>query len=88
MMETEFRIGVNLMMEAELVSETLVFDLTLTRLIAREDSITFMRREHFKSYTVNVTVITRLCKERQRTASEVRMQGASLYYMDTQHLCY
>jgi hypothetical protein len=39
-----------LMMETELVSETLVFNSKLTRLMAREDFITFMRRESFKSY--------------------------------------
>jgi hypothetical protein len=38
------------MMETELVSETLVFGATLTRLIARDDFITFMRRESLKSY--------------------------------------
>jgi hypothetical protein len=34
------------------VSETLVFDQTLTWLIALEDFITFMRRESFKSYII------------------------------------
>jgi hypothetical protein len=37
-------------METELVFETLAFDSTLTRLIARENFITFMRRESIKSY--------------------------------------
>jgi hypothetical protein len=40
-----------LMMETEQVSKTLFFDSKLTRLIAREDFITFMRCESFKSYT-------------------------------------
>jgi hypothetical protein len=36
--------------EKELVFETSAFDPTLTRLIARENFITFMRRGSFKSY--------------------------------------
>jgi hypothetical protein len=39
-----------LMIETEIVSETLVFDLSLTRLNARESFITLIRRENFKSY--------------------------------------
>jgi hypothetical protein len=39
-----------LMMEAEMVSETLGFYPQLTRLVAREDFIEFSRRESFKSY--------------------------------------
>jgi hypothetical protein len=39
-----------LMMETELVSETLVLDSKLTRLIGREDFITFMGWESFKYY--------------------------------------
>jgi hypothetical protein len=39
-----------LIMETELVFETLAFDSTLTRLIAGENCITFICRESFKSY--------------------------------------
>jgi hypothetical protein len=39
-----------LKMETELVFETLAFDSTLTRLIARKNCKTFMRRETIKSY--------------------------------------
>jgi hypothetical protein len=39
-----------LMMEADMVSETLGFYPQLTRLVAREDFIEFSRRESFKSY--------------------------------------
>jgi hypothetical protein len=46
-------------METELVSETLVFNSTLTRLIARENFITFMRRESLKSYKIKSTLNSR-----------------------------
>jgi hypothetical protein len=39
-----------LMMETEEISETLVFSSTLTRLIAREGCVTFIRCESIKSY--------------------------------------
>jgi hypothetical protein len=42
-----------LMMETEIVSETLVFVLSLTRLNARESFITLIRRENFKSYILH-----------------------------------
>jgi hypothetical protein len=42
------------MMETERVSETLVFNSELTRLITREDFIAFVRRESFKSYMVYI----------------------------------
>jgi hypothetical protein len=38
-----------LMMEKEQVSETLLFNSALTRLITLEDFIAFIRRESFKS---------------------------------------
>jgi hypothetical protein len=38
-------------METEEISETLHFNSTLTRLIAREDFSAFIRRESFKSYS-------------------------------------
>jgi hypothetical protein len=41
-----------LMMEAEMVSETLGFFPQLTLLVAREDFIEFSRRESFKSFSV------------------------------------
>jgi hypothetical protein len=40
-----------MMLEAELVPETLEFKQKLTRLAAQEDFIEFSRREIFKSYT-------------------------------------
>jgi hypothetical protein len=48
-----------LMMATELVSETLVFDLPLMRLNARDSFITLIRRESFESYIhiLNVTNI-------------------------------
>jgi hypothetical protein len=42
-----------LMMEAEMVSETLGFYPQLTRLVIREDFIEFSHRESFKSYLVS-----------------------------------
>lgn len=39
-----------LMMETEVISETLVFSLTLTQLIAWENFSTFIRHENFKSH--------------------------------------
>jgi hypothetical protein len=46
-----------LMMEAEMVSETLGFYPQLTQLVAREYFIKFSRRESFKSYS-NVMITT------------------------------
>jgi hypothetical protein len=39
-----------LMMEADEIPETLVFNSTSTRLIARDGFSTYIRRENFKSY--------------------------------------
>jgi hypothetical protein len=44
-------ISIPLMMEAEMVSETLGFCPQLTQLVAREDFIEFIRCESLKSYT-------------------------------------
>jgi acyl-CoA synthetase (AMP-forming)/AMP-acid ligase II len=41
------------MMEAELVSETLVFDLALMQLYVRENFITLIHRSSFKSYIMH-----------------------------------
>jgi hypothetical protein len=41
---------INLMMETEPVSKTLVFNSALTQLIALEDFIAFIHRESFRSY--------------------------------------
>jgi hypothetical protein len=43
-------IGVYLMIEAEQISETLVFSSTLMRLLVQEDFSAFIRSESFKSY--------------------------------------
>jgi hypothetical protein len=45
-----------LMMEAEMVSETLGFCLQLTRLVAREDFIEFSHLESFKSYKKKIMI--------------------------------
>jgi hypothetical protein len=54
------------MMETELVSEMLVFDLTLTRLYAQGNFITLIRRESFKSY---ILLLYLLCHAKQHVAS-------------------
>jgi len=43
-------------MDTELVSEKLVSNLEFTWLIARENFIAFIRREHFQSYIDNLAV--------------------------------
>jgi hypothetical protein len=64
-------------MEIELASETLVFNSTLTRLIAREDFIAFIRRESLKSY-INILVYALFAFRDNKNSSLVIFYSSSL----------
>jgi hypothetical protein len=55
--------SLTLMMETEIVSKTLVFNVTLTWLNTQENFTAFIRRESFKSYTPCIYVIMKIVPE-------------------------
>jgi hypothetical protein len=70
-----------LMMEYKRVSETLIFNSALTRMIAREDFIAFICRESFKSYiNISDVIITDTTHAEQKMETEEAARTTAQHY--------